>query len=144
MFNQPEVPDSSKPPSPLRRLLPWIGVIVLVGISYDGAIFYTRWNSEQAGERLRAEKQAEQYRRTAELVGGDTLKILNFYAAPGAIRKGEHATLCYGVNAAKTVRLEPPVEEVWPALQHCLQVSPLKETAYKLIAEDSAGHSVSQ
>ncbi len=36
------------------------------------------------------------------------------------------------------------MEEIWPALSHCLEVAPRKDTEYKLIAEDGAGHSVSQ
>jgi hypothetical protein len=40
--------------------------------------------------------------------------------------------------------MEPAVEAVWPALTRCVQVSPKKETEYKLIAEDDAGHSVDQ
>jgi len=60
------------------------------------------------------------------------------------LRRGEHTLLCYGVNDAKTVRLEPSVEEVWPSFTRCIQVSPRKDTEYKLTAEDAAGHSVSQ
>ena len=69
---------------------------------------------------------------------------MNFYASPSTIQPGSHATLCYGVNGAKTVRIEPPVEAVWPAVSRCLQVTPRKDTEYKLIAEDAAGHSVSR
>jgi hypothetical protein len=48
------------------------------------------------------------------------------------------------VVGAKTVRLEPPVEEVWPALNRCLQVSPARDTEYRLIAQDATGHAVSE
>jgi hypothetical protein len=42
------------------------------------------------------------------------------------------------------VRIEPPVENVYPALTRCVQVSPRRDTEYKLVAEDGAGHTVSQ
>ena len=43
---------------------------------------------------------------TFETLGGDRFEILNFYAVPGVIRRGDSAQLCYGVSNAKTVRLE--------------------------------------
>ena len=78
------------------------------------------------------------------MLGGDGLRIMSFYATPGVIRPGSRAIICYGVNGAKKVRIEPPVEEIRPALSHCLQVTPRVDTEYKLIAEDAAGHSVSE
>jgi hypothetical protein len=77
-------------------------------------------------------------------LGGDALKILNFYATPGVIRRGQRTLICYGVNQAERVRIEPPVEQLHPALSHCLEVSPLQDTAYKLIAEDRAGNVVTE
>jgi hypothetical protein len=136
--------DPDKPPSLLRRLLHWMSVLVLAAVVYDGAIFYSRWSANRAFERGQAAKEAEQERKVVEAVGGDTLKILSFYAAPAVIRMGEHANICYGVNGAKTVRMEPAVENVWPALTRCVQVSPRRDTEYKLIAEDGAGRAVSQ
>jgi len=92
--------------------------------------------------RGQAEKEANQERKTLDAYGGGGLKILDFYAAPGVIGRGGQTNLCYGVTGAKTVRLEPPVDAVWPALTRCVQVSPKKDTEYKLVAEDDAGHSV--
>ncbi len=134
--------DPERPQSLLRRALPWLSVIVLVAAIYDGAIFYSRWSGNQAIERARDAKETERAQKMVELTGGDTLKISNFYALPGAIPAGGHSTICYSVNGAKTLRLEPPVEEVWPALSHCFDVSPRRDTEYKLIAEDGGGHSV--
>jgi hypothetical protein len=89
-------------------------------------------------------KQAQDAHRTLEVLGGDSLKILDFYATPGAIRRGQRATICYGVNAAERVRIDPPVEELHPAVSHCLQVTPLQDTDYKLVAEDRAGHTATE
>jgi hypothetical protein len=78
------------------------------------------------------------------MLGGGQLKILSFYASPGAIRRGERANICYGVYGAKSVRIEPPVQALYPAIAYCLQVSPSRSTEYKLVAEDGSNHTVTQ
>lgn len=128
----------------LRRALPYLTVALVIAIAYDGWVFFSRWSDAREARRAEALKQAQDARRNLELLGGDRLKILDFYASPGAIHRGERATICYGVNAADRVRIDPPVEQLHPAFSHCLQVAPLKDTDYKLIAEDRAGHSVTQ
>jgi hypothetical protein len=72
------------------------------------------------------------------------VKIGQFYAAPTHIGKGERAQVCYGVEGAAKVRLDPAVEEIWPAMSHCVEVHPNKTTTYTLTAVDSAGHSVTR
>jgi hypothetical protein len=119
-------------------------VAVVIAVAYDGWVFYSRWSAVREAEKAEARKQAQDARRTLDLMGGDRLKILDFYATPAAIRRGERATICYGVNAADRVRIDPPVEELHPAVSHCLQVAPLKDTDYKLTAEDRAGHMATQ
>jgi hypothetical protein len=124
--------------------MPFLGFLIAAALIYDGAIFYSRWSGNRRAERERAEKETTQARKTVDALGGGGLKILTFYAAPRVIKRGEHTSLCYGVAGAKAVRLEPAAGEVWPALTHCVQASPRKETEYKLIAEDAAGHSTTQ
>ncbi len=47
--------------------------------------------------------------------------------------------LCYGVENADAVTLDPPVDRVWPALAHCIEVSPAKgTTTYTLTASQGA------
>lgn len=136
--------ESAKAPSFLRRALPYLTVAVVIAIAYDGWIFYSRWSDARQAQKVEVQKQAQDARRTLELLGGDRLKILDFYATPGAIRRGQPASICYGVNAAESVRIEPPVEQLHPAISHCMEVSPLRDTNYKLIAQDHAGHTVSE
>jgi hypothetical protein len=142
------VVEQEKPRGRLRRLFPWFAVIIVAIAIYDGSIFYSRWRRNQDSEReqihARANKEAEQAGKTFEMLGGSELHIINFYTSAGVVRPGMHATICYGVVGARKVRIEPPVEAVWPALSHCFEVAPQKNTEYKLIAEDAAGHSVSQ
>ena len=115
-----------------------------IALVYDGIVFYSRWSGERNAERAKAGAEAEQARKTLELLGGNGLRITAFYATPGLLRLGQHATVCYGVNGAHAVRIEPLAEAIRPAVNHCLQVTPRKDTEYKLTAEDAAGHSVSQ
>jgi hypothetical protein len=125
-------------------MLPWVGLAVAAAAIYDGAIFYSRWSSARDAEHRQAVKEAEDARRFLKVVGGNEVKILTFAAYPPAIHPGQRSNLCYGVSGARTVRLDPAVEEVWPALTHCMMVSPRRNTEYKLTADDGAGHSVSQ
>jgi hypothetical protein len=118
-----------------------LGLLIVAGLIYDSWIFYSRHSENREAARAQAEKTANQERKTLDAYGGGGLKILSFYAAPGTVRRGGKTSLCYGVIGAKTVRMEPAVDAVWPALTRCVQVSPKKDTEYKLVAEDNAGHS---
>ena len=133
-----------QPPSLLRRVLPWIGIVVCVCAFYDGWVFYSRWKSNRDAEQASKQQELERDRRTLELLGGGGLKILDFYASPGAIRLGQHADICFGVTGAARVRIEPPVEQLHPAVSYCMQVAPKRDTDYKLFASNSAGHTISQ
>ena len=73
--------------------------------------------------------------------GGSRLKITMLYASVGALRRGQSSQLCYGVVNAKNVSFDPPILNVWPSLNRCVDVSPLKSTTYTLNADDGAGHS---
>jgi hypothetical protein len=73
------------------------------------------------------------------------LKITQFYSDPAVVRGADgKANLCYGVEGAAKVTLDPPVEDVWPAMVRCFEVSPKVSTTYTLTAESSTGQKVSQ
>jgi hypothetical protein len=128
----------------LRKALPFVFAATLAAVVYDGWLFYSRWRHTRETERMRQAKEADEARRTIDMLGGGRLEILNFYASPGTIRRGGHANICYGVYGAQSVRIEPPVEELHPAIAHCFQVSPSKSTEYKLVVEDGSGHTATQ
>jgi hypothetical protein len=121
-----------------------LGLLIVAGAIYDGWILYSRSSENRDATRAQAEKEASHERKTLDAYGGGGLKILDFYAAPATVKRGAQTNLCYGVTGAKTVRMEPSVEAVWPAVTRCVQVSPQRDTDYKLVAEDEAGHSVTQ
>jgi hypothetical protein len=44
------------------------------------------------------------------------------------------------VANAKNVAFDPPIDNVWPSMNRCVDVSPKKSTTYTLVADDGAGH----
>lgn len=66
---------------------------------------------------------------------GKAARITQFYAREPTLPKGEKTLLCYGVENARTVRIEPPVDKVWPALSRCFDIEPSTPTTYNLTAE---------
>ncbi|MCL6546237.1 MAG: hypothetical protein K6T61_13485 [Bryobacteraceae bacterium] len=69
------------------------------------------------------------------------LKITHFYAGKTEIIRGESVLLCYGVENAAEVRLDPPAESLSPGYHRCFTVSPERDTTYRLTARDRYGHS---
>ena len=49
-----------------------------------------------------------------------------------------------GVANAKTVKLEPQENPVWPSYSRCVDVKPTKTTTYTLTIDDSAGNTKTQ
>jgi hypothetical protein len=67
------------------------------------------------------------------------VKILQFYASVGLLTQGDKALLCYGVENAKSVRISPTMDNVYPALNHCLEIGPEHTTHYTILAEGYDG-----
>jgi hypothetical protein len=109
---------------------------------YLGWIYYSRWSDNRTFVRRLAEPKEAQDRAIVDAYGGGRLTILGFYATPATILWGEKTQLCYSVSNSKTVRIEPPVKNVWPSFSRCVEVAPERDTVYRLIAEDAAGHKV--
>ena len=131
-------------PTLIRRLLPFTTVALIAAALYVGWIFYSRWQETRAAEERAAAKRAAENRYIVEAYGNGRVKILNFSFDPGVIRRGQQSELCYGVSNAKTVTIEPPVkEDLYPAMNRCFKISPLRTTKYTLTAVDSQGHSES-
>ena len=113
----------------LRKILRITWVPVLLVLLYSGWLVWQRHSSRLPPPPV--PQQADPL-----LAYGDRLKILDFYGTP-AISRGEAALLCYSVVNAKSVRLDPPVEDVWPSLSRCFNVSPAKTTRYTFAAESA-------
>jgi len=109
----------------------WIGVAAAV--LYVGWVFASRWLSTPADKPPAAPESAGAY------VPDTKLKIAQFYASPLELSEGGKALLCYGVANAKSVRVEPAVDGVWPSPNRCVEIAPARTTQYKLIAESADG-----
>jgi hypothetical protein len=72
------------------------------------------------------------------------VRIVNFYATAPQLPRGEKELLCYGVENAKTVWLDPPRQELSAALSRCVEVEPKETTTYTLTAQDAAGGKATQ
>ena len=137
--------SAPEPKKLFKNPLVYSSAIVLIVFLAVAFILYARWETARALDRAaaahRAEQQREEDRQAFEQLGGSDFRILDFYASPRAIRRGESAKLCYGVSNAKSVTLEPQANAVWPSAARCVDVSPTKTTTYTLTAVDAAGHS---
>src|ERR1035441_1461017 len=71
-------------------------------------------------------------------------RITQFYSTLAQVGRGEKALVCYGVENATAVWLEPPRHELSAALARCVEVSPTADTTYKLTAQGADGKTVTR
>ncbi len=71
-------------------------------------------------------------------------KILQFYASSGEAPRGEPVLVCYGVENAAAVKIEPAVSQLSPSINRCFEVTPEKTTTYTLSATGAGGETVSE
>jgi len=111
-------------------------------------VLYVVWVGTSGILANRAFERAAQARQAAPLQplpeAGPGVKILHFYASAGELFRGDHAVICYGVQNASAVRLEPPVEEITPSRNRCIAVEPQKTTTYTLRVMGADGAEVSE
>ena len=124
----------------IRKLLPYVTAGVALAALYTAYVFGSRWLENRRLETAAAEAaRVKAQREIAQIEGDGHVKIVNFYATPGLIGRGQKALLCYGTVNARSVRLEPAVERMYPALSRCFEVAPNRDTSYTLVAEDAKG-----
>jgi|SRR5579871_2043669 len=130
------------------KYLVWLSVAIGLALIYVGWIFVSRSMANRAiEEKAAAAQRATQAKNDAaavEKMGGDRFEILQFYAYPGQIHRGDETDLCYGVSNAKSVTLEPQTNPMWPAFSRCVKVAPTKSTTYTLTATDANGQTKAQ
>ena len=71
-------------------------------------------------------------------------RITQLYTTTAQVGRGETALVCYGVENAKAVWLEPPRRELSAAQARCVDVSPTADTTYKLTAQGADGKAVTR
>jgi hypothetical protein len=67
------------------------------------------------------------------------VRIVQFYASVRILMAGDRAQLCYGVENAKSVRIAPISQEVYPSFKHCVEIVPEHTTHYTILAEGFDG-----
>lgn len=150
MWNQPQLPPQPDPPSKSVFEKPsfyWKIVFTIAALIVIWIFFSRWWQNHSIAYRAReaaAEKQRADDRATLEQMGGRELAIQTFYASPAETRRGQQVQLCYGVANAKSVKLEPQSNPVWPSYSRCVEVTPEKTTTYTLTIADAAGNTKSQ
>ena len=125
----------------VRKMVPVTSAILVLVILYVGWIFYSRRRDVRDAEEKARAAEAQNAQYTVDKYGGGRVKVLAFSLSSGAIRKGQSVQLCYGVANAKNVKIEPPVKDIWPSMQRCVDVTPKKDTTYVITADDGQGHS---
>jgi hypothetical protein len=129
----------------VRELLKRVQIPLRVGAAialvYLGYIFLLRHSADRRyAERTTSPQPSEQEKsRFAETYGGTAVKILQFYARDGAITDDQSTVICYGVVNARSVRIDPPLADVYPAINRCVDAAPQHDTTYTLTAAGQDG-----
>ena len=147
MFEQPFGPEPPRKSLLKNPVFYSQSVLVIAAVIVVWIFFFRWWQNRSFEFRTRqaaAEKQREDDRAALEQMGGKELAIQTFYALPGEVRRGESIQLCYGAANAKSVKLEPQPNLVWPSYARCVDVSPPKTTTYTLTVADASGNTKSQ
>jgi len=71
-------------------------------------------------------------------------KITQLYATSTQVARGENTLICYGVENASAVWLDPGHKELSAALARCVEVAPTENTTYKLSAQSAGGQPVTR
>lgn len=106
--------------------------------------FFSQWMESRkiASDAVARKQRADA--AAAEMMGGNRFEILQFYAYPSIVARGQSTDMCYSVSNAKSVKLDPPAVEVWPSQMRCIDIKPEKTTDYTLTIFDDAGKSKTQ
>ena len=125
----------------LKRAQIPVGVGTAIALVYLGYVFLARHsaNERYAARTKVAEPTEAEKAKFADTYGGTAVKILQFYARDGAITDDQKTVICYGVVNAKSVRIDPPVADMYPALNRCVDVAAKRDTRYTLTAEGNDG-----
>jgi hypothetical protein len=139
----PDEPQRTPKPV-LESLIPYTTVAMLIAMLYAGWTFYSRHqDTVRMQQEIDEKQQAARKRVVDQVFGHGEILFSNFSINTSRLKRGQTAELCYGVENAKTLKLDPPVEDIKPSYQHCLQIAPTKTTTYTITADDGAGHTKS-
>jgi hypothetical protein len=140
----PNEPEQTQP-SRLRAILPYTTIAMVIAALYVAWTFYSRYEANRTAAQAIQNKKAEENKRyVGQMYGSGEVKFIAMSADSGMLAPGQTTQLCYGVLNAKTVKVDPPVEQLKPSAHHCFEIAPKKTTTYKITADDGAGHAKSE
>jgi hypothetical protein len=119
----------------MRRFGLLLRLALAVAIAQLAWTWLQRHDSDMRMRSLLAGRQAQ----TSPPAPWSSSLITQFYARSAEIVDGERDLICYGAPNAATLRLEPAVEKVAPAVTRCFWVEPKVDTTYRLVAEAADG-----
>jgi hypothetical protein len=126
----------------LKRVVAYTWVVVGVAVLQLIWVFASRHLQNRKAEADREAAIARKYQPYAGL--STAVRIVQFYATPGVVPKGERTLICYGVDNASSVQIEPPVETLRPAQARCFWANPDRTTTYRLHATGADGTKAAQ
>jgi hypothetical protein len=121
----------------MRRLGVLLRLVLAVVLAQLAWTWVQRHDSDLRLRRLLAGRRARPPHSVAK--SGTSARIVQFYARAGEIVEGETDVICYGVENVQSLKLDPPVANVSPALVRCFSVEPKWDTSYTLFAEGRDG-----
>lgn len=117
----------------------------MIALAYLAYVFLARQTAnERYAEREKAAAQPAEdaNARLMKQYSGSAVKILQFYVRDPAVFENQGTVICYGVENAKSLRIDPPLPDIYPALNRCVDVTPKHDTKYVLTAEGNDGKTV--
>ncbi len=135
--------DMSLTDSPLKSILPYTTVAVILAALYVAYTFYSRYDSNRrAQESAAAAQQETRQKQERAIFGSGEVSFTTFGADDASLNAGQSTQLCYGVVNATTVKIDPALSET-PKVssRHCIEIAPKKTTTYTITASDAKGNS---
>jgi hypothetical protein len=144
-LTQPPNEPERKQGSAVRAILPYTTIAMIIAALYVAWTFYSRYEANRtAAQAIQNKKSEENKQFVSQVYGSGEVKFTAMSADSGVLAPGQTTQLCYGVVNAKTVKVDPPVEQLKPSYHHCFEVAPKKTTTYTVTADDGAGHTKSE
>lgn len=138
-----QVPPRAK--KGLAALLPYTTIALIIAVLYVAWVFYSRYESnKQLASRLAAEQESKRKAVVGAVFGSGEIRFTAFDVADSVLRRGKSTQLCYGVENAKTVTIEPSVAKLKPTYHSCFDIAPKTTTTYTITAYDGGGHKESK
>jgi hypothetical protein len=144
-LTQPPNEPERKQGSAVRAILPYTTIAMIIAALYVAWTFYSRYEANRtAAQAIQNKKSEENKQFVSQVYGSGEVKFTAMSADSGVLAPGQTTQLCYGVVNAKTVKVDPPVEQLKPSYHHCFEIAPKKTTTYTVTADDGAGHTKSE